>query len=360
MKEFRGESSGRAERFLISGLFLSAVLVLGYYLYWLVLWAPDYPSYFNVSTPTEVGYFVAFFLFVFACLLTVVWFRYANLLAVCAALLALGCFLQTEGRISPGMNSWIFLNLPEPILYVTGREVVLAKIRIVAVALLTFIAAISTLRLFPVRWTLRAKPFARRIWPACLTSLLVVAVWFFRSVVPYRTPEFDRGGWPRIIILHVKKEGMQFQETQLAIYRNMQFKLSRNNRRLLQYKFAETTATSVLASSLQPQILSLPHSVALGKSETVPPKALRAWNAEGWYLADMNNLWAYTTENGRMPPEELVQVFARAEKVAANPDSTWYLKDVCMGFCYDPMAAMGLRTIIRRCHRETNGDVKCQ
>jgi hypothetical protein len=46
--------------------------------------------------------------------------------------------------------------------------------------------------------------------------------------------------------LHVEKHGLQFHETSLAFYRDGQFYLAQNNRRLFQYSFQTSLARGVL------------------------------------------------------------------------------------------------------------------
>jgi hypothetical protein len=55
-----------------------------------------------------------------------------------------------------------------------------------------------------------------------------------------------------------------------------------------------------------------------------------------------------------------VRIFRKIEQLQISPDSTWYLKDVCMGFCYDTLAAMGFTNAQQRCHVDVDGVAKCR
>jgi hypothetical protein len=77
---------------------------------------------------------------------------------------------------------------------------------------------------------------------------------------------------------------------------------------------------------------------------TPPAKALRSWNAEGWYvvLHDSRPL-AFTSEYRTTPPREVADLFHEIEKLPTREVGTAAVRDVCLGFCYDPIAALALR-----------------
>jgi hypothetical protein len=163
-----------------------------------------------------------------------------------------------------------------------------------------------------------------------------------------------------LVILHIEKNGIKFHETRITIHRDAGFYLSQSDRRLMQYRFPQTTSSAVLTPELRAQVADLRNVGVPQESEKVPPKTLRAWNAEGWYLLNDHGIWAYTTENGKTPPEELMRVFNQIVKLPSSLDPTWYFKDVCMGFCYDTLAALGFTNAQQRCHVNADGVAKCQ
>jgi len=77
------------------------------------------------------------------------------------------------------------------------------------------------------------------------------------------------------------------------------------------------------------------------KLRTPLPKALRSWNAEGWYIVvEDSRLISFSTEYGTAPPEEVTSLFQDLESVPAK-ERLFVQRDVCLGFCYDPLAGLG-------------------
>jgi DNA-directed RNA polymerase specialized sigma24 family protein len=71
------------------------------------------------------------------------------------------------------------------------------------------------------------------------------------------------------------------------------------------------------------------------------PAALRSWNAEGWYVVLQDSrLLAFTSEYRTTPPKEITDLFEEMEKLPASQEEAFVLRDVCLGFCYDPVAGL--------------------
>ena len=59
---------------------------------------------------------------------------------------------------------------------------------------------------------------------------------------------------------------------------------------------------------------------------------------------------AFTTENATAPPAELVAFFRGiVETPSDGPRYSYEVRDVCLGFCYDPQAGLGYRALNQRC-----------
>ena len=79
------------------------------------------------------------------------------------------------------------------------------------------------------------------------------------------------------------------------------------------------------------------------------PKAFRSWNAEGWYVVLKDSrLLAFTTEYGTAPPEEVTRLFSEFEKQPVAEQRPIAARDVCLGFCYDPIAGLGFSIVDQR------------
>jgi hypothetical protein len=59
---------------------------------------------------------------------------------------------------------------------------------------------------------------------------------------------------------------------------------------------------------------------------------------------------AFTSEYGTEAPKEVVELFRELESAApAEKETTRTVNDICMGFCYDPLAGLGLENMNDRC-----------
>jgi hypothetical protein len=108
--------------------------------------------------------------------------------------------------------------------------------------------------------------------------------------------------------------------------------------------------------SLGERLASLIQSSKALKSNGEPIKPLRRWNDEGWYVTGEEvKSQAYTTHtkgNQSGPPPEVVDLFDDIEKLPRTQKTAEDRKDVCLGFCYDPVAALGALFANHRCRDE--------
>ncbi|MGA2814317.1 MAG: hypothetical protein ABSG16_23205 [Candidatus Acidiferrum sp.] len=256
---------------------------------------------------------------------------------------------------SPLGNIWTFFNA-------SGRDLFphdilrIAALIILSVAMIVLAMATSALRLLPVRWSVRKLPLCERTWPAFGASFVFLAFWFSQSVMPYRiSGAVDYGHWPILQILHVEKRGLQFHESCISVggYRKYpeSITFSGNDRRLLQYRFQQKTSSGDLSDALKERIRSTLQSSDAASRNWGAVKPLRAWNDEGWYVSATESigLRAYTTENGSTPPQEIVDLFNELEKIPHVRETQSERRDVCFGFCYDPLSGLGLLYANHRC-----------
>jgi hypothetical protein len=191
---------------------------------------------------------------------------------------------------------------------------------------------------------------------------MVLSVWFGCAVVPYRLPgEVQHGVVPDLRILHVEKRGLQFHETEVSTFRDS-FYISQNNRRLFQYAFEIRSFRGELPANTLERVTSPSQLPQPRGMPTEPPKALRVWNAEGWYfLGRKTGVLSFTSENETKPPQELVAVFYEIEGL--RPTEDWgreSINDVCLGFCYDPLAGLGFLYAADRCRMDNDWWARCR
>jgi len=252
-------------------------------------------------------------------------------------------------------NVWTTFN-------VSDRELLMynnlhpVELTIFSIGLIVLAIATATLRLLPAHWSLRGLPLCERTWPAFSASFLFLAVWFSQSVMPYRiSGAVDYSSWPILQILHVEKRGFQFHETCINVgggYRNHpeSVSFSGNDRRLFQYRFQQKYASGELPEPLKLRIQSMMQSSESATQNWETVKPLRAWNDDGWYVrAEGIGLKAYTTDKGTTPPQEIVDLFNELQKIPRTWKTQSDGKDVCLGFCYDPLSGLGFLFANHRC-----------
>ena len=270
--------------------------------------------------------------FVFLCAGALVFFRprTAYRLGLAAGLMGLPWFILAE-RSSP-TSSWIVFNVPfEP-----RRNAGVLAILSVALIVVSSVCAIA--RLVPPRWKLRKRPLGQRNWPAILAGFAVLGIWLYHAGTPYQIPVIADEVTPEFRILRVEKRGLHFHETAIRAYRNGVVLISRNERNLFQYKFEIRGFQGLMSHK---QVEAFQKSVELLTQRRAPAPMLHAWNAAGWYVVGQSKILAYTTENKMKPPQLVVDIFNEIENRPMVATPTAIGRDVCFGFCYGPLAALG-------------------
>ena len=234
---------------------------------------------------------------------------------------------------------------------------------IFSVALLALAITTSGVRLCPSRWHLRRLPLRDRTWPGLVACFVVVTVWFGHSVMPYRIPgAVDYSDWPVLQILHVEKRGLQFHENGISVWgrrdRPMSVSFSGSDRRLFQYRFRQTSSAGQRPEALVERIREIITASGRTSRKSDIVKPLRDWNAEGWYFnVAGSGLKVFGTPNGSAPPQEITDLFHELNKIPRSAENQSELKDVCLGFCYDPLSAMGSLYSNHRCFNDGRGVV---
>jgi hypothetical protein len=251
-------------------------------------------------------------------------------------------------------NIWTTFNVPDRELLMSNT-LRFAELTIFSVGCVVLAIATAALRLLPHRWKLRGLPIYERTWPAFGASFVFLAIWFGQSVMPYRiSGALDYGGWPILQILHVEKRGLQFHETCVKVrgYRGEpeSVSISWNDRRLFQYRFRQKYGSGKLPQSFMERIRAAIQSSDSTRKTEDSVKPLRAWNVDGWYiLGEGIGLRAYTSDKGPTPPKEIVELFDEVARIPRVPATQSEMKDVCLGFCYDALSALGLLYANHRC-----------
>jgi hypothetical protein len=276
-------------------------------------------------------------LFLSACVLVFLRPRFGYVLGLVGAGCVLAWVLRTEFLFGP-YNSWLYLNYESAVEPEAGEAVrAVAVRRLLSAALVATASACALLRLaFP----------RRRTWPAFAAGFLAMAVWFVHSVTPYAEPRVCiRGLGAELRLLHVRKRGLSVHETAMIVQNDGKTWVLRGDRRLFQYRFAVRVGQTSLGASPAARELAwaLVGSPELQRLQTPPPSVLRSWNADGWYvvLKDKRVL-AFTSEQRMEPPREVVELFRQLEALPERAQAPMPRRDVCLGFCYDPVAALGL------------------
>jgi len=288
-------------------------------------------------------------------------FRIGYVIAGIGALLPLPWFFTTESRHFA--NSWIAMNFSgeDPDLFSVFGYMRYFQLRIISAALLLATLVWACIRLLPPDWRFRNRPLRQRTWPAVAISFAFTGYWFLSSVFPYRQPIIVDAVPAELSILNVKRDGLTFHETRVTIYRDSRYYVFSTDRRLFHYSFVESAYEGLLTDDLRRNlsvVLSLPE---LKETPDKSPHAIRSLHGEGWYT-EMGSfrVAAFSNENGIRPPQELIMLFqALVGTRATGLNSIYAVRDVCLGFCYDPKAGLGYRAENQRCGYSPDGKGLC-
>jgi hypothetical protein len=218
--------------------------------------------------------------FLSACVLAFFRPRAAYGLGLIAGLMGLPWFILAE--YSSQISSWIVFNVA--LEQGSWSRVFL----ILSVAFIVVSSSCAALRLLPVRWILRKRPFVQRTWPAIAAGIVVLAIWLYHAATPYQIPLIVDEVEPRFRILRVEKRGLRLHETSIRAYRDGQVFITRTERRLLQYKFETQFSNGMIPYK---QVEAFTRSAEVWKLRMASVPSLHSWNAEGWYVVVDRRYW---------------------------------------------------------------------
>jgi len=300
---------------------------------------------------------------VFMCAGILVFFRprLGYVLGVLSGVITLLWFIWTES--SAAESPWVFLNAT----FVLGPEnefaflKLSAALRIACAAIITTGAVASLLRLLPARWSLGRLPLSQHTWPALAVGLLLVAVWFMHAVMPYRVPLIVDAAPAELRILHIEKRALHFEETAESLYRDGRFFVNRSQRQLFHFEWQTRGNSGVMATPLHDRATALVNSPELTNLHAAPAGRLWSWNAEGWYVVvEDRRLFAFTSEYQTKPPREITDLFYEIQGLPRSEKQSWAMRDVCLGFCYGPIAALGFQYSNQPCFVLARGATQCR
>lgn len=237
-----------------------------------------------------------------------------------------------------GFSSWLIFNLPGESSEL-HTAFLIATLTILAVSTLFAATAFSALRLTPRAWRIGKLSLRDRATPGFAVTFLFVITWYLTAVTPYQIPILDLHQIrPIVSVLHVEKHGLQFHETSLAFYRDGQFYLAQNDRRLIQYSFQRSLARGVLTEDwfrlLNALANSPPEIKGSDVSSYVPPQT---WNTDRWFVSIQGGAGREViNKDASVVPKEVLSLFYAAQKLPQEWTKQETARDVCLGFCYDP------------------------
>jgi hypothetical protein len=329
--------------------------------YWLLLALLSTGRFFQATPLEAVLYFLAFAAALLLAFAAGAVTRRPTLAHVAAAAgIICSPWIYSNVMKDSGLgNVWLMFNVPDNELMAYST----LKATILFVGLIALAVATAGLRLLPNHWLVWGSPIRYRTWPAAAISTAVLGVWFSQSVMPYRIPGaldlFDR---PILQILHVQKHGLQFHERCVSVWGRahdpVSASFSGNDRRLVQYRFRERSASGQLPQPLIERVRSMLPPQNQSRAEWDKVKPIRNWNADNWYfIAQGTGLKVYSAANGSAPPQEIVSLFDDLERLTQSSEMQSERKDVCLGFCYDPLSELGFLYANDRCFNNGHGTV---
>ncbi|HVP65012.1 MAG TPA: hypothetical protein VMT82_08955, partial [candidate division Zixibacteria bacterium] len=132
--------------------------------------------------------------------------------------------------------------------------------------------------------------------------------------------------------------------------------VTRTDRRWFEYTFSPRSASGVLAEPLFKRAHVFADS---WRGEWNPVSPIWRWNADVWYVdVEGKGLKVFPNARESAPPQEVIAIFQEAEQVSNTPTQrSASVSDVCLGFCYDGLSAMGYTFVNERCGNDGSGYV---
>jgi hypothetical protein len=139
-------------------------------------------------------------------------------------------------------------------------------------------------------------------------------------------------------VLHVEKHGLQIRETSVAIHHGRNSHITSDDRRLFQYSFQEVGSDFSVSEEdlnrLRPVMDARPASGPRLLLYALP----RRWNADRWFIYSQGRPIPslFNIEKSAVPAEILAWFYKvqALDQMRTNQDTE---RDVCLGFCYNPM-----------------------
>jgi hypothetical protein len=330
--------------------------------YWFLLALVNTGRFFE-ATPLQARFyflcFLAAVLFAFAAGTISYRPRFAHVAALASLMGA--PWIYSNAMTDSGLgNVWLVFNVPDndPGAYMRPY----AYLAIAIVGLIAFAVVTAGVRLLPAQWQFRGTPLRERTWPAFAASIVVLAGWFGQSVLPYRIPgAVDYSDFPVLQILHVEKRGLQFHERCFSVYwqrpyRPISVSFTGSDRRLFQYRFQHNGSSLQLPKALVERIQDIVESSAHEKSRPDVVRPIWNWNADRWYFSGQGfGPRVYGASREPDPPQEVVDLFRELDAIPHYSETHSERKDVCLGFCYDGLSAMGWLYSNHRCFNDRHG-----
>jgi hypothetical protein len=169
---------------------------------------------------------------------------------------------------------------------------------------------------------LRGRP----TWIALPSGILAVLAWYLACAHPYDDPMIVERS-PAVRILHLEKQGLRIRETTVTIGGHGEAWIRKSERRLFQYRW-ELRWSRISPVGAAPAI----EIVSKLKALREPPPVPSEWTADEWYLASDNRLY--------LLPEAPPAVHRIIDK-AGVLEQKGEARDICLGFCYEPLVTLG-------------------
>jgi hypothetical protein len=133
-------------------------------------------------------------------------------------------------------------------------------------------------------------------------------------------------------------------------------RFAENDRRLFEYRFkSRWTSGGHPPEQLVQRLAAMLGQPGQRAGEGDVIKPVRAWTADNWYFySEGRGLKAYGTVNGAAPPQEVVQMIEDLERLPRLSKGESELRDVCLGWCFDPLSTMGYLYSNHRCFTDNH------
>lgn len=233
-------------------------------------------------------------------------------------------------------NPWLVQNAPAGYADEMAR---FGRLLILAVAFVSCATLVSLLRLCPDRWAIRRRPLTERTWPALAVTFVAAATWFVSSARLYYVPIHGADGY-HVRVVRAEKRGFSYREKIVAATRDGALSIADHARGPFEFRSVGTVNVGPLPPDEFRRIREIARRPE-AKELCWKHKAPSGWISDTWYVWFEGCRFSFSQGDDTPLFREITAWAEEARQLPTNRSRPYTVKDICLGFCYDPAYSIG-------------------